>query len=147
MAVNRFVLNGISYHGHGAIKEIPGLIKARGYHKAFVASDPDLVKFGVTAKVTDLLKENGIDFFLYDDIKPNPTIENIQHGVEAYKSCGADCNGRWMAMKSFCLYRMCSSLMEAKPMPGLRWRLCGNLGSRFLFSVWSRMTGTAPGRW
>ena len=74
MAVNRFVLNGISYHGHGAIKEIPGLIKARGYHKAFVASDPDLVKFGVTAKVTDLLKENGIDFFLYDDIKPNPTI-------------------------------------------------------------------------
>lgn len=91
MAVNRFVLNGISYHGHGAIKEIPGLIKARSYHKAFVASDPDLVKFGVTAKVTDLLKENGIDFFLYDDIKPNPTIENIQHGVEAYKSCGADC--------------------------------------------------------
>ena len=91
MAVNRFVLNGISYHGHGAIKEIPGLIKARGYHKAFVASDPDLVKFGVTAKVTDLLKENGIDFFLYDDIKPNPTIENIHHGVEAYKSCGADC--------------------------------------------------------
>lgn len=91
MAVNRFVLNGISYHGHGAIKEIPGLIKARGYHKAFVASDPDLVKFGVTAKVTDLLKENGIDFYLYDDIKPNPTIENIQHGVEAYKSCGADC--------------------------------------------------------
>lgn len=91
MAVNRFVLNGISYHGHGAIKEIPGLIKARGYHKAFVASDPDLVKFGVTAKVTDLLKENGIDFFLYDDIKPNPTIENIQHGVEEYKSCGADC--------------------------------------------------------
>ena len=91
MAVNRFVLNGISYHGHGAIKEIPGLIKERGYHKAFVASDPDLVKFGVTAKVTDLLKENGIDFFLYDDIKPNPTIENIQHGVEAYKSCGADC--------------------------------------------------------
>ena len=91
MAVNRFVLNGISYHGHGAIKEIPGLIKERGYHKAFVASDPDLVKFGVTAKVTDFLKENGIDFFLYDDIKPNPTIENIQHGVEAYKSCGADC--------------------------------------------------------
>ena len=91
MAVNRFVLNGISYHGHGAIKEIPGLIQARGYKKVFVASDPDLVKFGVTAKVTDLLKENGIDFFLYDDIKPNPTIENIQHGVEAYKSCGADC--------------------------------------------------------
>lgn len=91
MAVNRFVLNGISYHGHGAIKEIPGLIKARDYKKVFVASDPDLVKFGVTAKVTDLLKENGIDYFLYDDIKPNPTIENIQHGVKAYKDCGADC--------------------------------------------------------
>ena len=91
MAVNRFVLNGISYHGHGAIKEIPGLIKARDYKKVFVASDPDLVKFGVTSKVTDLLKENGIDFFLYDDIKPNPTIENIQHGVQAFKNCGADC--------------------------------------------------------
>lgn len=90
MGVNRFVLNGISYHGHGAIKEIPGLIKARGYKKAFVASDPDLVKFGVTNKVTDLLKENGIDFTLYSDIKPNPTIENVQHGVAAYNESGAD---------------------------------------------------------
>ena len=90
MAVNRFVLNGISYHGHGAIKEIPGLVKARGYKKAFVASDPDLVKFNVTSKVTDLLKENGIDFEIYSDIKPNPTIENIQHGVDAYKASGAD---------------------------------------------------------
>ena len=60
MAVNRFVLNGISYHGHGAINEIPGLITSRGYQKAFVASDPDLVKFGVTSKVTDLLEKNGI---------------------------------------------------------------------------------------
>lgn len=91
MAVNRFVLNGISYHGHGAINEIPGLIKAKGFNKAFVASDPDLVKFGVTSKVTDLLKENGIDFELYSDIKPNPTIQNVQHGVEAYKNSGADC--------------------------------------------------------
>ena len=90
MAVNRFVLNGISYHGHGAIKEIPGLIKARGFKKAFVASDPDLVKFGVTANVTNLLEENGIEYTLYSDIKPNPTIENIQHGVEAFKECGAD---------------------------------------------------------
>ena len=90
MAVNRFVLNGISYHGHGAIKEIPGLIKARGFKKAFVASDPDLVKFGVTANVTNLLEENGIEYTLYSDIKPNPTIENIQHGVEAYKASGAD---------------------------------------------------------
>ena len=85
MAVNRFVLNGISYHGHGAIKEIPGLIKARGFKKAFVASDPDLVKFGVTANVTNLLEENDIPYTLYSDIKPNPTIENIQHGVEAYR--------------------------------------------------------------
>lgn len=91
MAVNRFVLNGISYHGHGAIQEIPGLITSRGYKKAFVASDPDLVKFGVTKKVTDLLDKNGIAFELYSDIKPNPTIENVQHGVEAYKKSGADC--------------------------------------------------------
>ncbi|MBQ6053552.1 MAG: lactaldehyde reductase [Clostridia bacterium] len=91
MAVNRFVLNGISYHGHGAIREIPGLLKARGFKKAFVASDPDLVKFGVTQKVTDLLKENGIDYVVYSDIKPNPTIENVQHGVEAYKTSCADC--------------------------------------------------------
>jgi lactaldehyde reductase len=91
MAVNRFVLNGISYHGHGAIREIPGLLKSRGYKKAFVASDPDLLKFGVTQKVTDLLKENGIDFEIYSDIKPNPTIENVQHGVAAYKASGADC--------------------------------------------------------
>ena len=91
MAVNRFVLNGISYHGHGAIAEIPGLITSRGYKKAFVASDPDLVKFGVTAKVTDLLEQNGIAFEVYSDIKPNPTIENVQHGVEAFKNSGADC--------------------------------------------------------
>ena len=90
MAVNRFVLNGVSYHGHGAIKEIPGIVKSKGFKKAFVASDPDLVKFGVTAKVTDLLKENGIDFEVYSDIKPNPTIENVQSGVAAYKASGAD---------------------------------------------------------
>lgn len=91
MAVNRFVLNGISYHGHGAINEIPGLITSRGYQKAFVASDPDLVKFGVTSKVTDLLEKNGITFYLYSDIKPNPTIENVQHGVKAFQESGADC--------------------------------------------------------
>ena len=91
MAVNRFVLNGISYHGHGAINEIPGLITSRGYQKAFVASDPDLVKFGVTSKVTDLLEKNGIAFYLYSDIKPNPTIENVQHGVKAFQESGADC--------------------------------------------------------
>lgn len=90
MAVNRFVLNGISYHGHGAINEIPGIVKAKGLTKAFVASDPDLVKFGVAAKVTNLLEENGISYELYSDIKPNPTIENVQHGVDAYKASGAD---------------------------------------------------------
>ena len=90
MAVNRFVLNGISYHGHGAINEIPGIIKSKGFTKAFVASDPDLVKFGVTSKVTDLLEQNGIAYELYTDIKPNPTIENVQHGVDAYKASGAD---------------------------------------------------------
>ena len=90
MAVNRFVLNGMSYHGHGAINEIPGIVKGKGFKKAFVASDPDLVKFGVSAKVTDLLTENGIEFELYSDIKPNPTIENVQHGVDAYKKSGAD---------------------------------------------------------
>jgi len=90
MAVNRFVLNGMSFHGHGAIQEIPGIVKSKGFKKAFVASDPDLVKFGVTAKVTDLLKENGIDFEVYSNIKPNPTIENVQQGVDAYKASGAD---------------------------------------------------------
>ena len=90
MSVNRFVLNGISYHGHGAINEIPGIVKGKGLQKAFVASDPDLVKFGVTKKVTDLLEQNGIAFELYSDIKPNPTIENVQHGVDAYRKSGAD---------------------------------------------------------
>lgn len=90
MAVNRFVLNGTSYHGHGAINEIPGIVKAKGFKKAFVASDPDLIKFNVTSKVTDLLEANGIDYEVYSDIKPNPTIENIQHGVDAYKASGAD---------------------------------------------------------
>ncbi len=90
MAVNRFVLNGMSFHGHGAINEIPGIVKSKGFKKAFVASDPDLVKFGVTGKVTDLLAANGIDFEVYSNIKPNPTIENVQQGVDAYKASGAD---------------------------------------------------------
>ncbi len=90
MAVNRFVLNGISYHGHGAINEIPGIVASKGLKKALVCSDPDLIKFGVTAKVTDLLKENGIDFEIYSNIKPNPTIENVQQGVDAYRASGAD---------------------------------------------------------
>ncbi len=90
MAVNRFVLNGISYHGKGAIQEIPGIVSARGVKKAFIASDPDLVKFGITKKVTDLLDANGMAYEVYSDIKPNPTIENVKSGVEAYKKSGAD---------------------------------------------------------
>ena len=87
---NRFVLNETSYHGKGAIKEIPTEAKARGFKKAMVCSDPDLIKFGVTKKVTDLLDEAGLDYVVYSDIKPNPTIENVQNGVEAFKASGAD---------------------------------------------------------
>lgn len=88
--VNRFVLNGISYHGKGAIQEIPGIIKSKGFQKAFIASDPDLVKFQVTKKVTDLLDAENLAYEIYSDIKPNPTIENVKSGVEAYKKSGAD---------------------------------------------------------
>ena len=87
---NRIVLNTISYHGKGAIGEIPNELNARGYKHAFVCSDPDLVKFGVTKKVTDLLDAAKFPYTLYSDIKPNPTIENVQHGVAAYKASGAD---------------------------------------------------------
>ena len=87
---NRFVLNETSYHGAGAIKEIVTEFKARGFKKAFVASDPDLVKFGVTAKVTDLLDAAGIDYTVYSNIQPNPTIENVQTGVKAFAEAGAD---------------------------------------------------------
>ena len=88
---NRIMLNETSYHGSGAIKEIAAEIKARGFAKAFVCSDPDLVKFGVTKKVTDVLDEAGIAYSLYTDIKANPTIENVQHGVQAFKDAAADC--------------------------------------------------------
>ena len=88
---NRIVLNTISYHGAGAIKEIPGEIERRGFKKVFVCTDPDLVKFGVAAKVTDLLDEAGITWSLYSEIKPNPTIKNVQDGVEAYQAAEADC--------------------------------------------------------
>lgn len=89
--MNRFVLNETSYHGAGAISAIPDEIKNRGFQKAFVASDPELIKFGVTKKVTDLLDAAGIAYTLFSDIKPNPTIENVQAGVAAFKACGADC--------------------------------------------------------
>ena len=88
---NRIVLNTVSYHGKGAIGEIPGTLKAKGFTKAFVCSDPDLVRFGVTQKVTDLLEANGIPFALFSEIKPNPTIENVQSGVAAFAASGADC--------------------------------------------------------
>ena len=88
--VNRIVLNTISYHGKGAIENIVPELTSRGYTKAFVCSDPDLIKFGVTKKVTDLLDAAGFAYTIYSDIKPNPTIENVQHGVAAYQASGAD---------------------------------------------------------
>lgn len=87
---NRIVLNTISYHGAGAIQEIPGELSRRGCKKVFVCTDPDLVKFGVAGKVTDLLDEAGIAYSVYSDIKPNPTIENVTDGVEAFKAAEAD---------------------------------------------------------
>lgn len=87
---NRINLNATSYHGAGAIAEIANEAKAHGFKKAFVCSDPDLIKFNVTSKVTDILTANGLDYELYSDIKPNPTIENVKHGVEAFKASGAD---------------------------------------------------------
>ncbi len=88
---NRFVLNETSYHGKGAINEIANEIKARDFKKVLVCSDPDLIRFGVTAKVTDILDSAEIPYEIFSDIKPNPTIENVQAGVEAFKSSGADC--------------------------------------------------------
>ncbi|MFR7592061.1 MAG: lactaldehyde reductase [Longibaculum sp.] len=87
---NRFILNETSYHGSGAIQEIPNEVKARGFHKAMVCSDPDLIKFGVTKKVTDLLDEAGLEYVIYSDIKANPTIENVQHGVKFLQDAKAD---------------------------------------------------------
>lgn len=87
---NRFILNETSYHGAGAIESIATEVKARAFQKAFVCSDPDLVKFGVTQKVLDVLDKNGMAYELYSNIKPNPTIENVQTGVEAFKKAGTD---------------------------------------------------------
>ena len=88
--VNRFILNETSYHGAGAIENIADEVKGRGFQKAFVCSDPDLVKFGVTKKVLDVLEKNNLAYELYSNIKPNPTIENVQTGVEAFKNAGTD---------------------------------------------------------
>lgn len=87
---NRFVLNETSYHGKGAIQSIADEAIARGFKKAFVCSDPDLIKFGVTKKVTDVLDAKNLAYQIYSDIKANPTIENCQHGVDAFKASGAD---------------------------------------------------------
>ena len=87
---NRIMLNETSYHGSGAIEEIAAEAKAHGFKKALVCSDPDLIKFGVTAKVTDILDKNGLEYELYSEIKPNPTIDNVKHGVETFKKSGAD---------------------------------------------------------
>ena len=88
---NRFVLNETSYHGAGAVKAVAEEITARGFKKAFVASDPDLIKFGVSKKVTGVLDEAGIAYEMFSEIKPNPTIQNVQSGVAAFKASGADC--------------------------------------------------------
>ena len=88
---NRFVLNETSYHGAGAIQEIAGEVKGRGFKKCFVCSDPDLIKFGVTKKVTDVLDNANIDYEIYSEIKPNPTVQNVQTGVAAFKASGSDC--------------------------------------------------------
>ncbi|CEO12035.1 L-1 [[Clostridium] sordellii] len=88
--VNRIVLNETSYHGSGAIKEIVNEVKGRDLKKAFVCSDPDLIKFNVTTKVTSLLEKSNLDYEIYSDIKQNPTIENVQNGVNAYKKSNAD---------------------------------------------------------
>ncbi len=87
---NRIILNTVSYHGKGAIGQIPDIVKNKGFKHIFVCSDPDLIKFGVTAKVTDLLDKEGISYTVYSGIKPNPTIENVKDGVEAFKACAAD---------------------------------------------------------
>ncbi|WP_455677885.1 lactaldehyde reductase [Sharpea azabuensis] len=87
---NRIVLNTVSYHGKGAIEEIPNIIKTAGYKKIFVSTDNGLVKAGVSSLVTDLLEKNDIPYALFSDVKPNPTIENVQAGVKAFKESGAD---------------------------------------------------------
>ena len=87
---NRIVLNTVSYHGKGAIEEIPNIIKTAGFKKIFVSTDNGLVKAGVSSLVTDLLEKNDIPYALFSDVKPNPTIENVQAGVKAFKESGAD---------------------------------------------------------
>ena len=88
---NRIMLNETSYHGAGAVQEIATEVKARGFRKALVCTGPDLMRFGVTAKVTDVLDAAGFPYEIFSDIKANPTIENVQNGVKAFRAAEADC--------------------------------------------------------
>ncbi len=87
---NRIMLNQTSYHGIGAIKEIPNEVKTNGFSKALICCGPTLLKHGVIAKITDILDANGLAYEIFSDIKPNPTIENVVDGVNAFKAAGAD---------------------------------------------------------
>jgi len=87
---NRVLLNETSYFGAGAINYIPDIALTRGYKKAFIVTDASLVKFGVVAKVTDLLNRHNLKYSCFDEVKPNPTIENVHYGIEAYKRAEAD---------------------------------------------------------
>lgn len=87
---NRFILNETSYHGYGAIKEIVTEVKARGFKKALIVTDKDLVKFNVVKKVTDLLDEAGLAYEVFDQVMANPTVQVVQDGVEAFKKAEAD---------------------------------------------------------
>lgn len=88
--VYRMIFNQTAYFGRGAINEIPKEVKSRGFHKAFIVTDPVLVKNGTAKKVTDVLDAAGIPYVIYDDVQPNPPVENIQHGVEEFNKSGAD---------------------------------------------------------
>ena len=89
--MNRIILNETSYHGAGAVKEIVGELARRGLKRPIVFSDPDLIKFGVTKKVTGLLDKAKVKYVVYSEIKPNPTIANVKNGVKAFKAAKADC--------------------------------------------------------
>ena len=89
--VNRFILNEVSYFGPGARKELPGVIARLGFKKAMIVTDKGLIQYGVAKMVSDVLDEAGIPYEIYSEVKPNPTVTNVQMGVEAFKQSGADC--------------------------------------------------------
>ena len=89
--VNRFILNEVSYFGPGARKELPGVIARLGFKKAMIVTDKGLIQYGVAKMVSDVLDEAGIPYEIYSEVKPNPTVTNVQMGVEAFKKSGADC--------------------------------------------------------